>query len=451
LIRLRRGGPIAVGVIFTTILIDFMGYLFLVPVLPEFLASLGAKEKSHQGLIVALHMFAMVIALPIWGWIADRFGRRPVLLICLSGTAFSFWLMAQATDLSLFYVARILTGIFGASVGAAQAYISDLTRDEDRAKGFGLIGAAGSVGLLIGPALGGTLYKVDPSLLFLAPAGLALLAAAAAAFFLPESRGPDYGRARFGDLMRSAVPAPVWALFGVHDTRTLVYLYLFFHIFVAFGAVEAMFPNFANVAFGWDSGEVGFFLSYIAVVAAVTQGVLIGRLVRLSGEPALVVGGLAIASIGMAGLAYSEIHSEGHILLGLGGLALAFGFGATVPTFTSLFSKACTARDESGAFHAHSQAMLNFGRGVGAYLGGVVAERIGAAAPLWMGSVALAGAFGLCLLLARVMLPKLVLERRTSDEAVPRGGLAEAGGLPGLDPELEEKSPPLKPSSLRSP
>ncbi len=451
MIRLRRGGPIAVGVIFTTILIDFMGYLLLVPILPEHLASLGASAKSHQGLIVALHMFAMVVALPIWGWIADRVGRRPVLLVCLAGTAFAFWLMAQATALPLFYVARLLQGVFGASVGTAQAYISDLTRDEDRARGFGLIGAAGSLGLLIGPALGGVLYGIDPSLLFLAPAALALLAAGAAALFLPESRSSDYGRADLRDLMRSAVPAPIWALFGGHDSRTLLYLYLFFHIFVAFGAVEAMFPNYASVAFGWSSAEVGLFLSYVALVAGVTQGLLIGRLVRVSGEQALVVAGLATASLGMFGLGYAERHPAGHVLLGLGGLALAFGFGATVPTFTSLFSKACADGDESGAYHAHSQAMLNFGRGIGAYAGGMMAEWMSASAPLWFGGVGLSLAFGLYVLLAGVLEPKRKAKLAGSDGGTHSEGMGGGRSLSPLEPASQEKPPALNPSSWRSP
>ena len=160
--KLKRGGPIAIGVIFTTIVIDFMGYLLLVPILPGHLGSLGA-DPADQGWIIGLYMFVLVLALPIWGWIGDRLGRRPVLVTCLLGTSVSFALMANADSLWVFYLARVLQGIFGASVGAAQAYISDLTTEEDRARGFGLIGAAGSLGLFAGPALGGVLYEISPS------------------------------------------------------------------------------------------------------------------------------------------------------------------------------------------------------------------------------------------------------------------------------------------------
>jgi len=434
--RLERGGPIALGVILTTILIDFMGYLLLVPVLPEHLSSLGARETSDQGLIVGLYMFALVVALPIWGWIADRVGRRPVLVVCLLGSALAFVLMASADGLGLFYLARVLQGVFGASVGTAQAYMSDLTREEDRARGFGLIGAAGSLGLLSGPALGGALYGIDPGLTFQAPAVLALAAAGAAALFLPESRSPNPERASLAGLLRSVVPAPLWVVLGVHNPRVLIFLYLYFHIFVAFGAVEAMFPNFATATFGWDPTAVGWFLSYVALVAAITQGGLIGRLVRLSGERALVSCGIAIAAASMVFLA----TSRSVWLLTLAASGLAFGFGAVVPAFTSLFSRACQD-DDTGAYHAHSHAMLNFGRGMGAYLGGIAAGALGASAPLLLGGVALVLALGIFVVaLPLLWVPAEPRRRAESPSGSGLGGCVAAG--PHDDPRKQPARAP---------
>jgi len=429
-LRLRRGGPIAAAVIFTTILIDFMGYLLLVPLLPGHLESLGA-ETSDQGLIIGLYMFVLVVALPIWGWVADRVGRRPVLLVCLVGTSASFALMASAETLGMFYLARVLQGIFGASVGAAQAYVADMTAEADRTRAFGLFGAAGSLGLLTGPALGGALYQVDPVLPFHAPAVLALCAAAAAAVFLPESRGPDVRRPGVRDLWRSMVPAPLWVVFGVHQPRILAYLYLFFHLFVAFGAAEAMFPNYAGEVFGWDPIQVGFFLSYIALVAGITQGLLVGRMAGIAGESTLVLLGLAVAGGAMLALA----RLESIALLAVAGLALAFGFGAVVPTFTSMFSKAC-GDDETGAYHAHSQAMLNLGRGVGAYVGGVVAGLLGERAPFLLGGLALIAGFTLILVTLPLLrrpkpVPPAPLGKLEDPPAPHREGPKQAVRTPG--------------------
>jgi MFS transporter, DHA1 family, tetracycline resistance protein len=409
--KLKRGGPIAIGVIFTTIVIDFMGYLLLVPVLPGHLGSLGA-DPTDQGWIIGLYMFVLVLALPIWGWIGDRLGRRPVLVTCLLGTSLSFALMANAETLWVFYLARVLQGIFGASVGAAQAYISDLTSDEDRARGFGLIGAAGSLGLFCGPALGGLLYDINPSLAFQAPAVLALVAFAGAALFLPESRGPDFGNATWTALLRSTVPAPLLILVGVHQPRILVYLYLFFHIFVAFGAAEAMFSNYAAANFGWTALQGGLFLTFIAVVSGFTQGFMITRLIGLFGERALVTAGLALAAGAMFGIA--GLHEVPMLLLA--GLVLAVGFGLVVPTFTSMFSKVCGV-DETGAYHAHSQAMLSLGRGVGALLGGLLTKQISVAAPFFAGGLALLGGLALFAL----MLPMLRVDAARSEREPAAG------------------------------
>ena len=386
---MKRGGPLALTVIFTTILIDFMGYLILVPVLPEYLESLNA-DRTDQGLAIGLYMFALVLALPIWGWVTDRVGRRPVLVTCLVGTSLSFALMANATSLQMFFVARVLQGVFGASVGTAQAYISDVTSGEGRARGFGLIGAAGSLGLLGGPLVGGLLYEVDPALVFQAPSVLALAAAAGAFFFLEESRSADYGSATWKDLLRSAVPAPLLIIFGVHRPRILLYLYLFFHFFVAFGAVEAMFPNYARERFGWEPREVGLFLSGIAIVMAVTQ-VRIGSLISWIGEFPLLLGGLALA--GTALVAMRDVSSA-WMLYGAG-LGLAVGFGVVVPTFTTLFANACETVPDSGAYHAHSQAMLNLGRGTGSVLGGLVAQSLSYQTPFFLAGLTVLASIGL--------------------------------------------------------
>jgi MFS family permease len=392
-----RGGPIALAVILMTVLIDFMGYLILLPVLPAHLESLGA-DPSDQGLIIGLYMFVLVLALPIWGWVADRVGRRPVLVVCLLGTTASFVLMGMAKDMDTFYAARVFQGLFGASIGTAQAYLSDVTHESQRARMYGLFGAVASLGMLTGPLLGGTLYSIDAELgtqlVFLAPAALAFVGFAAAALFLPESRRGDARRALWSDLFRSAVPAPLLILIGVHRPRILIYLYLFFHSFMSFGAVEAMFPHFASEIFGWTPLSVGGYLTFIGVVAGVTQGFLIEPLTRRGGELPLLTVGILTAAGAMIGLSFAKTTAGLFVF----GLALAFGFGIVFPILTSLFSKLC-GPDEIAAYHAHSQAMLNMGRGVGAYAGGIVATQLGAPAPLLIAGLALLGGFFLLLFL----------------------------------------------------
>lgn len=399
----RRPGGLALGVLFATILLDFVGFSILIPVLPIHLEALGA-DAVDVGLVLALYVIALVIFLPFWGWISDRIGRRPVLLTCLLGTAASFTMMAFDSDLWVFYVARALGGFFGASVGTAQAYVTDITEDEDRTRGLGLVSAAGAAGLVVGPGLGGLLAQWGPLAPFYAPAGLAFAAFLGAAFFLPESRSKrDVPRIGLGLMARALIPTPVLIFFKVHDNRTRAYLYLFFHVFAAFAVLEGMFPLFAKERFGWLQWETGLYLSFVAVITVATQGVLIGLFARLAGDGPLVVFGLAAAAIGMAGISLAPSIPA----LYVAGFFVAGGMGVVLPAFTSLFSKNCGTASEAGEYLAHSQAMVQTGRGLGVVWGGLAFKYLPLGSPFLLGSAGLAGA----LVLVALGLP-LYLKRR---------------------------------------
>lgn len=407
----KARGRLALAALFTTILLDFMGFSILIPVLPRHLEHLGA-DRIHVGIVLALYIIAMVLFLPLWGWISDRVGRRPVLLACLVGTAASFLLMAPARSLALFYVARVLQGFFGASVGTAQAYVTDVTSQEDRAWGIGLIGAAAGLGMVFGPAVGGALYEASTWLPFAAPAMLAAVAFVGAALYLPESK-PGSARVGFDalGLLRVLVPAPIAIFLRVHERRTRLYLYLFFHVFAAFSSLEAMFPVFAAERFGWTVWEIGLFLSYVGVVMVVTQGLLIRPLSRLSGETTWVVLGLLATGACMIGVALSGSVPA----LALLGTGVALGYGLAYPSFASLFTKTCARGEDLGEHLAHSNAMAQTGRGVGFIFGGLAAEYAGAAAPFLYGGLGvLAG-----LLLFLLAMPMLV-QPRPSRTAVDR-------------------------------
>ena len=140
------------GIIFAPILIDFVGFSILIPVLPLYAQQLGASELE-VGMMLARYSLGLVLFLPVWGWISDRIGRRPVLLICLLGTASSFAMLSVASSVYEIYFARALGGFFGASIGTAQAYMTDITDRDDRAGGMGIIGGAFGIGFVLGNAL----------------------------------------------------------------------------------------------------------------------------------------------------------------------------------------------------------------------------------------------------------------------------------------------------------
>jgi MFS transporter, DHA1 family, tetracycline resistance protein len=394
----------ALGVVFVTLLLDFMGYGMLIPVLPTHLETVLGADPSDQGLVISLYMIALVIALPVWGWIADRVGRRPVLIGCLLGTGVAFTLMAFTDSLLLFALARVLQGVFGASVGTAQAYVADVTSARDRTSGFGIVGAATSLGVFGGPAVGGLLAYADPALAFLLPALLAFLAMTAASFWLPESRRLRPSRGPVGPraLLRSWMPTPLLFFSSAHTPQTRIYLYLFFHIFAVFGAAEAMFPAYARGGYGWGPVEAGLFLSYLAAVTGLTQGLLLRRLSATAGEVSLVAAGLAVT--GAALMLLARIPSV-WLLLPVGS-ALALGFGLVVPVFTSLFSQACGSDEEKGEYLAHSQSMLSLGRAVGAIAGGICAARVGIDAPFLFSGIGALLALGVFFTALPFLIPR---------------------------------------------
>ncbi len=391
---------LAIGVIFTTILIDFIGFSILIPVLPRFEQTLGI-DAFHIGLITALYALGLVLFLPLWGWVSDRVGRRPVLLVSLLGTAFSFVLLAIADTLPTVLIARFLGGFFGASIGTAQAYMTDLTDEDSRAQGMGVIGAASGIGIVLGTALGGVLGSVDPSLPFYATAGVAAANFVLAAFALPESKAAVPAQSGLKGLLLVLVPAPLLVAASVHGRKQRLYLYLFLHIFFAFSAIESMFPLYAAARFGWGELQVGLFMAAVCIVLGGSQVLLVGRFSRAWGEPAMTVAGLGILGAGLAGLSFSY----NMLTLTPCAIAVALGGGIAFPAFTSLFSKVCGAH-EAGEAMSQSQAMVHTGRTLGALCWGWVFVTAGSGAPFLFAGIALAGALALFLLGSRVLLPQ---------------------------------------------
>ncbi len=392
----QTGRKRTLGLVFATILIDFVGFSVLIPVLPLYVEHLGASSVQ-VGLILSLYAVAMLIFLPAWGWLSDRIGRRPVLLTSLAGTVVSFLLLAFAESLSEIYLARILGGFFAASIGTAQAVVTDVTPPEERAHGMGMIGAAFGLGFVLGNPLGGWLGAIDERLPFYAIAGLAFVNLLLAFWQLPESRPPPPGPMRWDGLARSLVPAPLRLLAalrrkkGEHVERRIpVYLHLFFLMFTAFAALESMFALYLNGRFGTGPLWVGMLFGYIGLFIALTQGVLVGRLATRFGEAKLVIVGLLTMALGMFGVAaapsYAWIFAAGPIV--------AFGNGIAFPSFTSLYSRACQT-EKAGEFLGESQSMATAGRIVGPLWAGWALGHLTLSAPFWIAGVLMLAAAAL--------------------------------------------------------
>jgi DHA1 family tetracycline resistance protein-like MFS transporter len=378
--RPARSGLI-VAIVFATVLIDFIGFSILIPVLPEYADHLGANAFEVAG-IVAIYALTQLLFLPAWGWASDRVGRRPVILVSLSGTVASFILLAFAEDMATIYVSRILGGFFAASIGAAQAVITDVTEPSKRAEGMGKIGAALGVAFVLGPALGGLLAGVGPKVPFYAVSAIAFVNFVLAWFFLPETRPAHEARPQGNELLVSLVPTPIRMVTHVHDRRIGLYLYLWFHIYVGFAAVEGSFPLYLLKRYEATSLDVGIVFAWIGVFVAVTQGVLVGRLARVMKEASMVVLGLVITAIGLIGITLTPSYPWLFVV----GPIVAIGNGLAFPAFTSLYSQTCEARD-AGELLGQGNSMGVAGRVVGAMAAGWVMDHFGLNSPYLVAAV----------------------------------------------------------------
>ena len=408
-----KGRRATLVVVFATILIDFVGFSALVPVLPLYAEQLGASP-SQVGLILAAHAVAQLLFLPAWGWMSDRVGRRPVILVSLAGTAAAFAALALAESLSAIYLARFLSGFFAASVGTAQAVVTDVTAEEDRAHGMGWVGAAVGLGMVLGPALGGAVAVIHPRAPFWTVAALAAVNFAFAWLKLPETFQRPEGRADLGDLVRLLVPAPLRLAAAVHDRRIALYLVVFLLVFTSLGVLESMAPLLLSHEFGAPVLHISLVFACLGAVFVFTQGVLLGPLVDRFGEPRLVALGLIAMGLGLLAMVVAPSFAAFYGIV----TCIGFGMGISFPTFTSLFSQACEP-SQRGELLAESQAMAMTGRMLGPWVAGEVVERVSYTAPFLGASIIPWLALLLIVWARREMHLRRVRRPRRGDAATP--------------------------------
>src|SRR5437667_5874863 len=275
-------------VIFVTVLIDLVGFGIVIPVLPYYAegTKFGATP-SQVGLLFASYSIMQLVFAPVLGRLSDKYGRRPVLLTSLLGTALGFLILGFATTLWMLFLGRIIDGISGGNISTAQAYIADVTTKENRAKGMGLIGAAFGMGFVFGPAIGGILSRWGINVPFLFAGGLAFANAILLYFTLPETVTADHP-ARV-----SAARGRGWKqlLDALRQRRLAFVLTIYFLSIVAFSIMTASFSLFLMFRLGYDAFHNGWIFAFVGIISATIQGGLIGRLVKTFGEPWLVIAG----------------------------------------------------------------------------------------------------------------------------------------------------------------
>ncbi len=369
-----RGSPL--GLILLTIFLSVFTYGMVAPLLPIFVQRYEGGAVM-AGALGSLYAGMQLVSGPVLGPLSDRFGRRPVLVICLLGTAAAMACLGAANSLALVFVAVGIDGLTGGNLTVAQAYVADVTPPEGRARGLGLVGAAMGVGLMTGPALGGLLSYFDLRWAALAGGCLALLNTGVAWWLLPESLPAGERSARL-HLPSMNLAAQLRQSFAMPGLRPL--LLTIFALNLGFAGLQSNFPLFSQARFGWNTLQNGVLFAFVGACAAATQGFLVGRLTPQWGERRLAVGGLALAGVMLGGVA---LNRQAALLFPL--LAcLALGTGSAIPSLTSLISRQAP-QDKQGLVMGAMQSLLSLAAILGPSLAGLAFERIGAAAPYWLG------------------------------------------------------------------
>ncbi len=320
--------------ILVTILLDMVGLGIIVPVLPELIEQVTGGSVANAavigGYLVFVYALMQFVFSPVLGNLSDRFGRRPILLLSLLGLTVDYLLMGFAPVVAFLYLGRILSGISGAAVATATAYIADITPPDKRAQRFGLIGAAFGLGFIIGPVVGGELGEYGPRVPFYAAAGLAFANFLFGLFVLPESLPKE--RRRPFNIRRAN---PFGAVLALRQYPVVIWLlFSLFLLSLASQAFPSVWNFFTIEVIGFSSSQIGRALGAFGIGFAVSQAFLIAPLVKRVGEWTTVLIGLAAAVIAFTGTAF--VHTQ----FGLYGF-LMFGAltGLAAPAINGLLSR----------------------------------------------------------------------------------------------------------------
>lgn len=369
-----------------TVFLDLLGAGILIPILP-YLVRQFRTDAFTVGMLSVSFSIAQFAAAPLLGALSDRIGRRPVLLFSILGSAGGYFLFGWAGSLWVMYLARIIDGITGGNISTAMAAIADISKPEDRAKNFGLIGMAFGFGFIIGPVLGGVLSKISLQAPAYGAAVIALITAAFGFFAFPETLPVERRNRNSADLNPLR---PIAAAFARPEMRTLL-LALFFLNF-AFAGLQTNFSNFTMERFQFTADQNAWVFAFIGVMAAVMQGGVVRRLIPLFGESKLALSGFGLFTAGFLLLAASWIPWWVYPAVGL----IAIGSSFTNPTLNGMVSRRA-GPSEQGSILGTTQSVLSLTRVFGPLWAGMVFDHFGSGAPYWTGAAFIALALVLVL------------------------------------------------------
>ena len=322
--------------------VDLLGFTILIPILPFYAEHFGATPTTI-GAIYATVAVCSLVSSPLWGRLSDSVGRKGVLIAAQVASLVGYALLASSSALWMVFVARAIEGLGGGGLGVTQAYVTDVTTPENRARAFGLVGATFALGFLIGPALAAVLVHFGYAVPFWVAAGLALFTVVLTIVLLPESR-------------RAVKTAPTLAEIRISLSSPVLGRLILtqFAFALAFTSWVTVFALFAERVVGFDAQRTTSLFVVSSVVGIIVQAGLIGRLVDRYGEGRIAIAGLLCAVFAYAGVGFVT------------NVAMLFGFvvlwslsGALVrPPLGALISTAAPA-DQRGTILSVNDSLNN--------------------------------------------------------------------------------------------
>lgn len=354
--------------IWSTVALDLVGFGIIVPILGRYAERFGASGLT-VGLLFASFSLAQLLMAPVLGYLSDRIGRKPVIIISLIGTAVGSFITGAAGALWVLFAGRIVDGASGGSLSVAQAAVADIAPEERRPALLGMLGAAFGIGFVLGPAIGGLAALGGPHVPFYLAGVLASINAIAAMVRLPETRPADLRPAR---RTRRTPESPILRHLAIVGFITVF----------AFTSFEATFSLFGDRRFGLTEASSAAVFLGVGLVLITVQGGLYGRWAERYGVPRLLVAGLSMLVLGLALMSVSLVWPVLIVAL----LLLSVGQGCASPSMTTLVTEHAPA-DRRGEALGYQQSAYAVARVLGPPAAGAMFDRVGIWSPFVAGSV----------------------------------------------------------------
>lgn len=382
-------------IIFLIVFINMLGFGIILPLLPYYVESFGAGPITI-GLIAATYSLFQLLSAPILGELSDKYGRRPILLFSIGGTALSFGLLGIANSIPLLFLARIIDGASGGNISTAQAYIADITTKENRTQGMGIMMAAFSLGMILGPAAGGLLSVYGYAVPALIAGVFALIATIFTYFFLPES-------VNVNDAIKAVAKKrkKFFSFRDFYDALTHpevgLFLTISFMMMLAFSLMQGTFALFSEHSLHLSAEQNGLIFAFMGLIGVIMQMFLLKPILKWLPERRAIVVSIISMAVALGLIAFST----NMVILFVAVTLLAFGNSVSGPVLAGLVSKK-TPDNEQGNIAGMNQSVGSMARILGPVTGTFIYSQLGLRAPylLATGILALTAIFSARHLLA---------------------------------------------------